>query len=308
MLFLLNPLIGAFYLLYIDQLIKRWERVPHRLGLMTLMPVLLNSFFVIRSLFNGMIFTIDATNTYVRGEYFFLVSICNFIYFIGGQLHLVLGRKDFPKQTNSLLIHFPFPIMVAALLQMHIPGLNILNVALSLTLLLVFLHMQHSQASRDYLTSLYNRSLCEEYLSYLFLHRKPWLHVGGILLDIDTFKEMNDTFGHDMGDRTLRLFAKMLSDSAPKNWLVGRYGGDEFLLLSEVDSLASVQEAVTSLQEGLELVNSKHLLPVPLGMSIGYGADEELTEKNPNFFVKLLDERMYKQKREHRHQEAPSRQ
>ena len=305
LLLFFNPLIGVLYFLYIDQLRKHWERVPHRIGLLSFIPFLLNAFLVILSLSNGMIFIIDESNTYVRGEYFFLVSIGNFLYFIGGQFHLALRKKDFQEISNSILIHYPIPIMVAALLQMHLPVLNVLNVAMSVTFLLVFLKMKQTQGTRDYLTSLYNRSLCDEYLQYLFSHKHQGFFVGGILLDIDKFKEINDRFGHDMGDRVLRLFVRMLKESVSKDWLISRYGGDEFILLSEIGSLEFVQEAVISLQEGLDHMNSKHQIPVPLCMSIGYGIDAEIPEANPLSFVKLLDKRMYNDKDAHRKPDLP---
>ena len=305
LLLFFNPMIGAFYFLYIDQLRKHWERVPHRIGLLTLIPFLFNAFFVILSLFNGMVFFVDETNTYVRGEFFFLVAICNFLYFIGGQFHLALRKKDFKKVSNSILIHYPFPIIFAALLQMHLPVLNILNVAMSLTFLLVFLKMQQTQANRDFLTSLYNRSLCEQYLQHLFMHKRPGVFVGGILLDIDRFKEINDTYGHDMGDRALRVFAKMLKDSVSKDWLIGRYGGDEFMLLAEIASLEDMLKAVDALHSGLAHLNSSQVLPLPLCLSIGSGFDEETPEGDPLSFVKLLDERMYEDKRAHREDDLP---
>jgi diguanylate cyclase (GGDEF)-like protein len=73
--------------------------------------------------------------------------------------------------------------------------------------------------------------------------------------DLDHFKQLNDTFGHDVGDRALRLFATVLRDSIRPNDLACRYGGEEFVVVipdCSVDEAVSVVERVrTSLADGL---------------------------------------------------------
>lgn len=81
--YLLVPLPGALYFLYIDQLHKHWQRVPRQMGILVFIPSFLNAIFVLLSLYNGMIFTLVASNRYQRGRFFFLVFLISSLYMIG---------------------------------------------------------------------------------------------------------------------------------------------------------------------------------------------------------------------------------
>lgn len=84
----------------------------------------------------------------------------------------------------------------------------------------------------DPLTSLYNRRFferrAEEEVSRSLRHQLP---LSLLMLDVDHFKEVNDTYGHQTGDKVLQAVAKYLSDSVRKTDICGRFGGEEFVLL-----------------------------------------------------------------------------
>jgi diguanylate cyclase len=88
------------------------------------------------------------------------------------------------------------------------------------------------QASRDPLTGLYNRRYLDATMEReLARAKREGQPLNLILIDIDHFKQVNDTYGHQAGDEVLRQVARQLSDSARAADLVCRYGGEEFLLL-----------------------------------------------------------------------------
>lgn len=150
---------------------KRWEIIPYRIGVLGSIPFLLNAIVSAMSLFNGMIFSIDAGSTYSRGRYFVLIIGINILYFIGGQLHSIrhLWKKRERESLQTLI--FPYPAIIAAFIQAYVEGVQIMLLAFSLTLLMGFLYNQNTYANRDFLTGLYNRSIGEEYLNHLFQHR-----------------------------------------------------------------------------------------------------------------------------------------
>ena len=94
-------------------------------------------------------------------------------------------------------------------------------------------HKQLSyEASHDGLTGLYNRSAYE-----MFRQSVPEDHLALILMDVDDFKHINDSFGHDMGDKVLRRVAEVLKESFRSTDIICRIGGDEFVvLMTRVDS------------------------------------------------------------------------
>jgi diguanylate cyclase (GGDEF)-like protein len=95
------------------------------------------------------------------------------------------------------------------------------------------------QASTDGLTGLVNRRMAEERLRELLRERRMFAVA---LADLDRFKQLNDTHGHEVGDRALRLFSQMASVSLRDEDTIARWGGEEFLLiLPELDRFQAVE-------------------------------------------------------------------
>ena len=92
--------------------------------------------------------------------------------------------------------------------------------------------MLREQALRDPLTSLYNRRYLDEILEREF-SRAARIHgsIGIVMADIDHFKRVNDSFGHDCGDEVLRVVARFLREQLRKSDIVCRYGGEEFTIV-----------------------------------------------------------------------------
>ena len=123
------------------------------------------------------------------------------------------------------------------------------------------------------------------------------------MLDIDSFKQVNDTYGHDMGDRALETFAKVLFHSIQPTDIVGRYGGDEFIIVSLGTSL----DRAIVMAEEIRREVSLQKLPTTVGdmslrTSIGVKTFDFTGEKRlSNPATKLLaevDEVLYIAKRE----------
>jgi diguanylate cyclase (GGDEF)-like protein len=88
------------------------------------------------------------------------------------------------------------------------------------------------QANIDMLTGLYNRRFLEDYARKLFaIARRRGQPVGVIMMDLDHFKNFNDIYGHETGDRIMRHFAKTVIGSMRETNLAARYGGEEFIVV-----------------------------------------------------------------------------
>lgn len=85
------------------------------------------------------------------------------------------------------------------------------------------------KSQRDQLTELYNRSTCEDLISSYFKEFNG-LYYSFIIIDIDHFKEINDTFGHMIGDQILQEFSELLKKSFSSDDIICRLGGDEFVI------------------------------------------------------------------------------
>lgn len=86
-------------------------------------------------------------------------------------------------------------------------------------------------SSLDKLTHVLNKGALLQRLEYHYLHKKPEEPCALLMLDLDNFKEVNDNLGHDAGDRLLERVGQLLIDNFRAYDIIGRYGGDEFVVL-----------------------------------------------------------------------------
>jgi len=101
-------------------------------------------------------------------------------------------------------------------------------------------------AYQDYLTGLPSRTHLDERLSETLVRARRDGHYGALLLvDLDNFKTVNDSLGHDVGDEVLRSVARRFAELATRQTFIARFGGDEFMALMEADSadIASAESA-----------------------------------------------------------------
>lgn len=123
---------------------------------------------------------------------------------------------------------------------------------------------------------------------------------GIVFLDIDHFKQVNDTYGHDIGDEILKMVAATLSGNARPFDLVGRYGGEEFIVVvANVDD-----EELVSVAERLRvLVESSGLrVPIHLSVTASFGVAVVRKSDSVESIIKRADERLYAAKESGRNQ------
>ena len=99
----------------------------------------------------------------------------------------------------------------------------------------------------DLATGLPNKNKCEEMLSEHYKISKP---TACFMLDLNDLKKVNDTLGHEMGDMMILNFAKLLRNVVPLQYFVGRFGGDEFIVIAEnISGKEEAREMVQNIQD-----------------------------------------------------------
>jgi diguanylate cyclase (GGDEF)-like protein len=114
------------------------------------------------------------------------------------------------------------------------------------------------QATTDTLTGLVNRRSFEHKITEC---RRVHPCLALVMADLDHFKELNDTYGHETGDRALRLFSRVLRESLRMDDIVCRYGGEEFALALPSCTLPDAQRALDSVRARLDAAVTVSGLP-----------------------------------------------
>jgi diguanylate cyclase (GGDEF)-like protein len=148
----------------------------------------------------------------------------------------------------------------------------------------------------DPLTGCRNRRFFDEIIGReLQRHNRYAIPMSVLFVDVDRFKAVNDTLGHDAGDRVLREVAAFLLSNIREADYVFRWGGDEFLVL-----LSCAEEEATSRGLTLQTDFARYAiaasLPAGVGLSIGC-AEVAADAENVMSVIKIADERMYENKR-----------
>ncbi len=156
-----------------------------------------------------------------------------------------------------------------------------------------------SLSEKDSLTLLYNHGAFHEKLG-IELERASRYNrpMAVIMLDLDGFKEINDTYGHIMGDRVLALVAGALGAHLRKTDIAARYGGDEFAVILPEADLTSAAVIASRIAEGISgiRVDADRRTVISLTASIGYAVcGPESTERNQ--ILGIADRLMYDSKR-----------
>jgi diguanylate cyclase (GGDEF)-like protein len=132
------------------------------------------------------------------------------------------------------------------------------HIALSLTNLKLRENL-HNQAIHDPLTGLFNRRHMEEFLRReIYRAERKGATLGIIMLDIDDFKQFNDTFGHAAGDTLLRKLGAFLKAHIRRTDIACRYGGEEFMLIFPESSLEDTRQRAEQLREEVKHLNVQH--------------------------------------------------
>ncbi|PHS57391.1 MAG: GGDEF domain-containing protein [Sulfurimonas sp.] len=160
------------------------------------------------------------------------------------------------------------------------------------------------ESKEDFLTKLYNKRALDSYMNIKEAEFERYGHnYSVVMFDIDFFKKVNDTFGHDAGDAVLAAFAKILKNEARTVDVVGRFGGEEFMaLLSETNSKggAIFAEKVRKKVQKARFMYKRKRIKV----TVSCGVSERKIHASLKNVVNSADEYLYKAKKDGRNQVA----
>ena len=149
------------------------------------------------------------------------------------------------------------------------------------------------EANRDYLTGLLNRRGLQMEMTSL---RKEEMPLAVCIFDLDDLKDVNDTFGHNVGDRMIQSFAKLLRRQTQGRDILCRYGGDEFVVIfkrmsDEASARKKCEEICRNFREEFEAEGRGASCSVGIALC---SRDENMLSQ----WIERADQAMYRAKRE----------
>ena len=157
-------------------------------------------------------------------------------------------------------------------------------------------------SEKDYLTQAYTRRYALNALSSLLprmAHKRMELSL--FVVDVDKFKDINDTYGHDMGDTVLKSIAALLKICTRKADFVTRWGGDEFLIIAPYTNNNNSIMIIHRIENQLRELSNKLHIDISLSVGVSVYPDDAL---NIDELISIADKKMYMMKLEKSHQQS----
>ena len=292
-LFALQAVFCCVWICYLDyKMLEDRQRLKKYFGVFAL-PAAVVCVLSAATLFADVLFTVDENNMYARLPLALGMYAVAFYYLTYGIVLAFHYRKRVEKYLFLPVLLFLLPIYVCSLIQMFCYGISLIWASVALGLTSLFINLQNEESYLDKLTNLYNRNYLMDYLFHAENRAKQGVRMEGMMIDINAFKTINDTYGHAEGDRVLQAIGRVLLHTRDKDVVVARYGGDEFVILFEDKPEGEALRAIERIQKGLEEVNRAGEFSFPLSISAGTavfksgGVDE---------FLRAMDRSMYREK------------
>ncbi len=238
--------------------------------------------------------------TYYRGPLFMVRAVLLMVFCLLLTVYSVVYRDSIFSGYRVAIFSLPTLAAVGAFLQIVFPELNMTYGSIAIGLLILFFHLQSKNLDVDYLTGVLNRRgldiRMEESVKNALATGKTF---SAIMLDLDKFKAINDTYGHLEGDYALKTIAQILFKVFSQRSAIGRFGGDEFCVITDITSNEELLEKIDLVEDELEVWNYRKEKPFSIEVSMGhmvYDVEKKLTAKE---FQIEIDELMYIEKRRH---------
>lgn len=211
----------------------------------------------------------------MRARSAWILAACLWVYYVGLDVLMWYIEPLQPISSNALLGVHVFNLTVVFCMFSYLALFYVITVTRA--------HKSLARmATTDSLTGLFNRrhmiALTEKELARH--HRHP-SNLTLMLMDIDHFKQINDQYGHDIGDRVLNAVSHSLKSSMREQDFIGRWGGEEFLAVlpeTDLDQAAASAERIRKAIQALVIDNDGNKVSVTLSIGITlYRAEEVLS-------------------------------
>lgn len=248
---------------------------------------------LIVNLFEPIVFEIDENNVYHRGDYYILFVVLGFVLVFYGYTYYMIAKLRNPSLRYFPVMEFLAPVVVGNIVQMKIYGISLLPISFAVAFAAITIALQNECIYIDKLTGVYNRYELDKILKRRHYRRNEKLIA--MMLDLNDFKSINDTYSHEEGDQALITFAKALMEAIGSEGLVIRFAGDEFIILIPVFKPVTIDDYKDRIHRKLDEYNETSGKPYKLSAAIGGRLFDPHAESTSGI-VNEIDSMMYKDK------------
>ncbi len=293
-LFCINlfPMISLF--IYFDYRAINDKAVRKRRTIIYACPVIIMWILTLTNYWTGFMFRISEDNVYSRGPGMYYTVIIALLILIIYSISMIQHMHSIEGRLLGVLLSFSIMPITGSILQAFIYGIPAMWSMFTLLSLFIFIFVEREDMMRDTLTNLVTRGQFEQRLKKKLKKDKPFTL---LMVDMDKFKRINDTYGHEEGDKVLIIVASILEHSIKHIDMASRYGGDEFMLLLESSNRSADQHVMERINKALDDFNTKNIKPYEIQLSMGSFFIGEPKKAHYLEVLAEVDENMYRTKR-----------
>ncbi len=294
----LHVIMPFFWAIYVEIALSTDMKAARRRIIIAGVPLLLLIAFLPFNIHLGWVFRIDADNVYHREWGLIAYAFYTYAALLYASTRALIKAKNSAwvedRRRCYTMAFFAVLPSLGGILQAIFYGVSLNWILAAVSVLFVYIDAQNRQISADPLTGLNNRRELSKFLLKECRDAQPEHVLALIMIDVDGFKLVNDTFGHFYGDTLLQRVANMLK-LACKNTqaFLGRYGGDEFCIVYPAASRQAVQELLSNIEKKLQDWNGEHTGTESIGLSVGYSVFEPEQGDSAEALFNRADREMY---------------
>lgn len=246
----------------------------------------------------GYYFSISPSNIYAPGNLQIILILINYLPALIIIINILLALKKLPRLQAVSMFFFLFVSLSGLTADNILETTFFIWPCLAAAILCLYFFIIKSDSRIDSLTGIGNRYSFNEFINKLSRQTTREDYAVAII-DLDRFKEINDTLGHLEGDNALRDIALIIKSCTRKTDLAARFGGDEFVLTARAENI-NIQQIIDRINEAINSQNQRKIRPYQLYMSYGYDIYTTGAGQSIQSFIAHVDELMFKHKESRR--------
>jgi diguanylate cyclase (GGDEF)-like protein len=297
-LYIIIPIAPSMWILYTEYQINKSEANLKKIFFILSCIVLSNGLLSVVSLWTGWYFLIDGHNIYHRGNTVWIFLILCYSLILYSFFIVLINRNKINKKHYASLLLFFVPFLIGTTLQVLFFGVSYAWTGMMIGMLILYVNIQIDLLNVDYLTGVFNRRQLEGYLLDKVKNNAAKEPFSAILIDLDDFKIINDRYGHPTGDEALKDTVSILRKSLRQHDFIARFGGDEFIIVMDVDNRETLNQAIERILQNAAFFNSETQRPYKLSFAMGYDVYDPHSKMNYDEFIMKIDSLMYLNKKQ----------